>query len=105
MDTFPEKPTTQDLSDIPVLKRFPSMQSSMGGGNMVTEKLDDGIFAGQGSDSEATHDVVAADVDWVGNIQHAPDLPGPMAVGDGDLKTDEKGSGYTPKPLSWKGLH
>ncbi len=101
--TFSEKPTTKDLSDIKELAGYPSYGSSMAGGNMVTEK--NPHFAGRGSDSEASHDVVAGGVDWVGNQQETPRLPGPDAVGDDRLKTDEKGSGFTASPLSWKELH
>jgi hypothetical protein len=100
--SFPEKPTTKDLSDTRELAGYPSFSSSMGAGNMVTEK--NPHFSGQGTDSEATHDVVAGDVDWVGNQQHAPELPGAKTPA-GDLKTDEKGSGYTPSALAWKDCH
>jgi|ERR1700722_170071 len=99
--TFPAKPTTKDLSDTPEAKNFPAYNSSMAGGNMVTEK--NPHFAGQGTDSEASHDVVAGNVDWVGNIQHAPVLPG-APTPESDLKNYETGSGYTPKPRKWKEL-
>jgi hypothetical protein len=95
------KATVEDLSGTPVLKRFPAFNSSMAGGNMVSEKLDEGIFAGCGSDSEATHDVVAGNVDWVGNVQGVPELPGPDAVGHDHLDTDNKGSGYSPGGTDW----
>jgi hypothetical protein len=97
--SFSEKPTTKDLSDIAELKKFPSFQSSMAGGNMVSDK--DKNFAGQGSDSEASHDVVAGDVSWVGSAQNVPDLPGPETPA-ADLAVDEKGKGYSPTPLTWK---
>lgn len=98
---FPQEPTTKDLSDLPAGQGFPSYGSSMAGSNMVSEK--NPHFSGQGTDSEATHDVVASDVDWVGNIQKAPTLPGEQTPA-GDLKTDEKGSGYSPAPCEWKEL-
>jgi hypothetical protein len=99
MNSFPEKPTTKDLSDTPEAQAFPSYYSSMGGGNMVTEK--NPHFAGQGTDSEATHDVVAGNVDWVGNEQHAP-VFGADKTPASDLDVDEKGSGYTPSARTWK---
>jgi hypothetical protein len=95
----PAKPTTKDLSDTPEAQSFPSYFSSMAGGNMVTEK--NPHFAGQGTDSEASHDVVAGDVDWVGSQQHVPVLPGDKTPA-GELDTDEKGSGYTPSARTWK---
>lgn len=97
--SFPEQPTTKDLSDIKELKKFPSFQASMAGGNMVSDK--DKNFAGQGSDSEASHDVVAGDVSWVGSAQNVPDLPGPETPAS-ELGTDEKGSGYSPSAHTWK---
>lgn len=98
--SFPEKPTCKDLSDAPEAQAFPGYYSSMGGGNMVTEK--NPHFAGQGQDSEATHDVVAGNVDWVGNVQHVAVLPGPSD--ESHVETDEKGSGYSPSPHTWKEL-
>lgn len=97
----PKKVTVEDLSGIPENQNFPAYHSSMAGGNMVTEK--NPHFSGQGTDSEATHDVIAGDVDWVGNAQNTPDLPGP-ATPAGELSTDETGSGYTPSPRTWKEL-
>jgi hypothetical protein len=98
--SFPEKPTCKDLSDIPEGQAFPAFYSSMAGGNMVTDK--NPHFAGQGRDSEATHDVVAGDVDWVGSAQNVPVLPGPSD--DSHVHTDETGGGYTPHPHTWKEL-
>lgn len=98
---FPQEPTTKDLSDLPAGQGFPSYCSSMAGSNMVSEK--NPHFAGQGSDSEASHDVVAADVDFAGNIQKAPVLDDAKTPA-GDLKTDEKGSSYSPAPCEWKEL-
>lgn len=98
--SFPEKPTTKDLSDTRELKGFPGYNSSMAGGNMVTDK--DQNFAGRGSDSEATHDVAAASMTDFGNAHTTPVLPGSEAVGDTSLGVDEKGSGYSPSAHTWK---
>ena len=68
--TFPAKPTTQDLSDR-MPKGWPSFNASMAGGNMVTQPPP---FGAPGSDSEATHDVVAGDSDWIGDAHYVPDL-------------------------------
>ena len=95
---FSEKPTTKDLGDTKELAAFPSYYSSQAGGNMVTEK--NPYFAGKGEDSEGTHDVVAGNVDWVGNIQEVPVLPGPSD--ESHVETDEKGSGYSPSAHVWK---
>lgn len=97
--TFPAKPTTKDLSGTPELQDFPAYDASMAGGNMVTDK--NKHFAGQGTDSEATHDVIAGNVNWVGDAQHAPVLPGPSTPAS-DLDVDEKGSGYSPSARTWK---
>jgi hypothetical protein len=97
--TFPAKPTTKELSDTRELQKFPAFNSSMIGGNTVTDKNPD--FAGQGSDSEATHDVVAHEVDYVGFSHPTPVLPGPETPAS-DLEVDEKGSGYTPSARAWK---
>jgi hypothetical protein len=99
--TFPQKPTVRDLSDLKELKSFPSFSSSMAGGNMVTQKSED--FAGQGSDSEASHDVVAREMTDFGNAQKTPDLPGPETPAS-ELGTAEKGTGWTPAPPAWKEL-
>lgn len=99
--SFPEKPTCKDLSSLPENQDFPAYHSSMAGGNMTTAK--NPHFAGQGTDSEASHDVVAGNVDWVGNIQNTPVLPGPETPA-GDLSTDEEGSGYSPSARTWKEL-
>jgi hypothetical protein len=97
----PNKVTVKDLSSLPENQSFPAYHSSMAGGNMTTTK--NPHFAGQGTDSEATHDVVAGNVDWVGNIQNVPVLPGPDAVGDSHLSTDEKGSnGHDSAIHPWK---
>jgi hypothetical protein len=102
--TFPAKPTTRDLSDIPENKPFPSYDSSMAGGNMITEK--NPHFAGRGSDSEAVHDVVMATMTDFGNQQSPPVLPGAEAEGaDGDVGVDVHATGYSPaSPRSWKEL-
>lgn len=97
--SFPEQPTTKNLSDSKELKNFPGFGSSMGGGNMITEK--DPNFGGQGSDSEASHDVVAHKMTDFGDIQHTPDLPGPVTP-ESDLDTGSKGNGYTPSARTWK---
>ena len=97
----PDKNTVTDLSSLPENQNFPAYYSSMAGGNMVTEK--NPHFGGQGSDSEASHDVVAGNVDWVGNMQEVPVLP-PDGKDTSHLTTDEKGSGYTPHPRTWKEL-
>ena len=99
---FPQEPTTKDLSDLPAGQGFPSYCSSMAGSNMVSEK--NPHFSGQGTDSEASHDVVAADVDWVGNIQKAPVFTHEVTPPASDLETDEKGTGYSPAPCEWKEL-
>jgi hypothetical protein len=102
--SFPEKPTTKDLSDVKEVKGFPSYNSSMAGGNMVTDK--DPNFAGRGSDSEATHDVAAASMTDFGNAHTTPVLPGSEVEGSNkDLDVDEKGKGYSPQPLTWKDCH
>jgi hypothetical protein len=98
--SFPEKSTCKDLSDTPEAQAFPAYYSSMAGGNMVTEK--NPHFAGKGEDSEATHDVVAGNVDWVGNVQEVPILPGPSDESDLDSHEHEKGSGYSPSARAWK---
>lgn len=97
--TFPEKPTTKDVSEIPENQDFPAYHSSMAGGNMVTDKSP--YFAGQGADSEGSHDVIAHNVDYVGFSHPTPVLPGPVTP-ESELDTDEKGSGYSPSPLTWK---
>lgn len=101
--SFSEKPTTKDLSDLPENKGFPAYHSSMAATNTVTDK--DPNFAGRGTPSEATQDVVAKDVSYVGYSHDVPDLPGPEAVGDSALGVDEKGKGYNPTPLTWKDCH
>jgi hypothetical protein len=99
-----QKATTEDLSSTPVLQHFPSFQSSMAGGNTVTNKLDvDGLNSGQGSPSEATSDVVAKNVQYVGYSHDPPVLPGPETSAS-DLGTDEKGTGYSPAAPAWKEL-
>jgi hypothetical protein len=95
------RPTTEDLSDIKELKSFPGFDSSMLGGNTITDKNPD--FAGQGSDSEATHDVVAHSLSYAGYSHATPALPGPDAV-TGHVGTDEKGDGYSPQHPAWKEL-
>lgn len=98
-----QKPTTQDLSDLPENQNFPAYHSSQAGGNMVTEKSP--FFSGRGSDTEAVHDVSASNMTDFGNEQNPPDLPGPDAVTDKNLNVDtDKGtSGYrTPPPRVWK---
>lgn len=97
--SFPEQPTTRDLSQTPELEGFPAFDSSMLGGNTVTDK--NPHFAGQGSDSEATHDVVAHSLSYAGYSHPTPELPGPETP-DGELSTDEHGTGYTPEPRQWK---
>lgn len=99
--TFPEKPTTKSLSDIKELDGFPSFNSSMAGGQTVTNK--DPNFAGQGSDSEATHDVTAHDLSYAGYGHDTPDLPGSNTPAS-ELDVDEKGSGYTPSAHTWTEL-
>ncbi len=100
--SFSEKPTTKDLSDTPVLKKFPGFNSSMAATNTITDKLEaDGLNSGQGTPSESTQDVVAHNVSYVGFSHNTPDLPGPETPA-GDLSTDEKGSGYTPTAHVWK---
>lgn len=96
----PDKCTVENLSSLPENQNFPGYYSSMGGGNMVTEK--NPHFAGHGTDSEASHDVVAGNVDWVGNMQEVPVLPGPSS--ESHVETDEKGSGYSPAARTWKEL-
>jgi hypothetical protein len=101
--TFPAKPTTHDLSDIRELKRFPSFNSSQAGGNMITEKNPD--FAGQGSDSEAVHDVVMASMTDFGNQQSTPVLPGPDAAkGETGTAVRATGAGIGSAPRAWKEL-
>jgi hypothetical protein len=101
--TFPGKPTTRDLSDLPENKDFPGYHSSMAGGNMVTNK--DTRFSGQGTDSEATHDVVAGEVRWTGDAHDVP-VFSDTGTSAPDLDVDEKGSGGAPSTAStWKGLH
>jgi hypothetical protein len=101
--TFPAKPTTRDLSDIPENQAFPAYYSSQAGGNMVTEK--NPHFGGRGSDTEAVHDVTAANMTDFGNEQHTPVLPGPEVENtDSEVNVDEKGSGYTPAARTWKEL-
>lgn len=100
--TFPEKPTIKDLSDLPENQDFPAYHSSMGGGNMVTNKSK--FFSGQGTDSEATHDVIAGDVDWEGSSQDPAVLPGPETPAS-DLDTGLKSSGYSQPSHDWKELH
>jgi hypothetical protein len=95
---FEGQPTVENLSHLPENENWPSYYSSMAGGNMVTKK--NPHFAGQGSDTEATHDVVAGNVDWVGNIQAAPILTDEPSV-EGDIHTDNKGSGYSPGGTDW----
>lgn len=97
--TFSEKPTTKDLSSTKELASFPSFYSSMAATNTVTDK--DPNFAGQGTPSEASQDVVTKNVSYVGYSHATPVLPGPAASAS-DLGTDEKGSGYTPSALTWK---
>lgn len=96
---FPEKPTTKDLSDLKELKKFPGFDSSMAATNTITDK--DPNFAGQGTPSEATTDVVAKNVSYVGYSHETPDLPGPDAV-KGETGTDAKADGYTPSARTWK---
>jgi hypothetical protein len=99
--TFPEKPTTKDLSDLPANKAFPAYHSSMAAGNTVTTK--DPNFGGQGTPSEATQDVVAKEFSYVGFSHDTPELPGPDAD---EAKPDNvKASGYNPPAPAWKGLH
>lgn len=100
--TFPEKPTTHDLSDIKELKHFPSFNSSMAGTNTITDK--DPNFAGQGTPSEASSDVVAKNVSYVGFSHNPPDLPGAETTAS-EVDVDTKSTGYTPSPLTWKELH
>jgi hypothetical protein len=98
---FPSKPTTQDLSDRPELAGWPSFDSSMGGGNMITEK--NPHFAGRGSDSEGTHDVVAHALTDFGNVQRTPPLPGPDAVGGEHAGTRTVTAGsHSPAAPAWK---
>ncbi len=99
--SFSEKPTTKDLSDIKELKRFPGFDSSMAATNTVTDKNPD--FAGQGTPSESTQDVVSRTTNYVGFSHATPELPGPEAV-EGHTSTDEKGSGYSPAVPTWKEL-
>ena len=98
--TFPEKPTTKDLSSLPENQDFPGYGSSMSGSNLITAKNEH--FAGQGSDSEATHDIIAGRLTDFGDVQHTPVLPGPSA--ESHVNTDEKGSGYSPAAHVWKEL-
>ncbi len=101
--SFPEKPTTKDLSDTAVLKRFPGFDSSMSATNTITDKLEaDGLNSGQGTPSEATQDVVSHNANYVGFSHQTPDLPGPDAITSG-LSTDEKGSaGHDSAIHPWK---
>lgn len=96
-----QKPTTEDLSNIAELDGFPAFSSSMAGGATVTDK--NPHFAGQGSDSEASHDVTTSNVDYGGYGHNTPDLPGARTPAS-DLDTDEKGSGYSPSPRTWKDI-
>jgi len=98
--SFPEKPTCKDLSDTKELKRFPGFNSSMAATNTITDKNPD--FAGQGTPSESTQDVVARTTSYVGYSHPTADLPGPEAVSDSELHTDEKGSGYSPTTPAWE---
>jgi hypothetical protein len=106
--TFPAKPTTRDLSDLPENKGFPAYNASMAGTNTITNK--DPNFGGRGSDSEATHDVVAGNVNWIGDAHDTPDLPGPEAVTDKNLavgvpESAESGLGMGSPQRTWKGMH
>jgi hypothetical protein len=73
----------------------------MAGGNTITDK--DAHFAGQGTPSEATSDVVAKNVQYVGFSHDPPVLPG-NETSASDLGTDEKGTGYSPAAPAWKEL-
>lgn len=97
--SFPEQPTTKDLSDIKELKKFPSFDSSMAGSNMITDKNPD--FAGQGTPSEASQDVVGSKMTDFGDSHATPDLPGPETPAS-NLDVKEKGSGYSPSAHTWK---
>jgi hypothetical protein len=104
--TFPAKPTTRDLSDLPENKDFPSYSSSQAGTNTITNK--DPNFGGRGSDSEATHDVVAGNVSWIGDAHDTPDLPGSEAVTDKSLSVEiaeSAGPGFDSPQRTWKGMH
>ena len=106
--TFPAKPTTHDLSDLPENKGFPAYHASMAGGNSVTDK--DPSFAGRGTPSEATAGVVAKGVSYVGFSHDTPGLPGPEAVTDKSLDVDvdksaEYGPGMGSPQRTWKGMH
>jgi hypothetical protein len=96
--TFPAKPTTHDLSDLPENRAFPAYNSSMAATNTITKKNPN--FGGQGTDSEATHDVVAGDVNWIGGAHDTPELPGPDAVAT--RPDDVKAGGYGPSARTWK---
>jgi hypothetical protein len=99
--TFPEKTTTKDLSGIPENQDFPAYSASMQNGNTVTNKSE--FFSGQGTNSEASHDVVSHTMVVWGESHDTPALPGP-ATPASDLSVDEKGSGYSPVPRTWKEL-
>ena len=96
----PSKTTVEDLSNLPENQDFPGYYSSMCGGNTITEK--NPHFAGQGHDSEATHDVVAGNITWTGIVHDVPVLPG--SSDESHVETDDKGSGYTPAARTWKEL-
>lgn len=84
------QPTTKDLSGIPENQGFPAYDSSMHAGNTISAK--NPHFAGQGTDSEATHDVVeSSDPGVVGNVQHVPVLPGTKTPAS-QTDVDEKGT-------------
>lgn len=98
--TFPTKPTTHDLSNLPENQNFPAYHSSMAGGNSITDK--DENFGGRGTPSEGTKDVVARNISYVGYSHDTPDLPGPDAV---EVKPDDvKAGGYSPSGRTWKEL-
>ena len=94
-------PTVENLSHLPENQNWPSYFSSMAGGNMITKK--NPHFAGQGSDTEAVHDVAEAGMTDFGNIQEAPALTD-EPNNDSQLSTDEKGSGYSPGSPSWEAV-
>lgn len=97
----PGKVTVEDLSNLKELQNFPSYNSSMAGGNTVTDK--DPNFAGQGIPSETTEDVTAHNVSYVGQSHDTVELTAEKTP-EGDVSTDEKSTGYTPSARAWKEL-
>jgi hypothetical protein len=98
--SFPEKSTCKDLSDLPENKRFPTYGASMAGGNATSEVP---VMGAPGTESEGYALVWDTAHHDFGDPTHPADLPGP-ATSEGELSTDEKGSGHSPAAPAWKEL-